>query len=402
MKKIIVALGAVIICCIVFWLAKQEQQPYLVETILPENQQQSEGDGRRFMHGLNFIDRLDGNVDVYWSQTTDGGKDSEWTHDIMTGVVSQDKLKLQQQKTVMALPLAQEPVSVSASKAGVRMVTFEDANATTNEVAQRFFMTDATGTITKPYPQTVKDGGHSGHTASTDTAHIIAWSDDWVDGGGVDNLGTGKRVQLSVYDDTGQLINSQDITNRDKGREWWPMIAASPERALIVWQRYIEGEDYAQVMYALYDPVAKRFQKRPLILQPNNAYYQYNVAYVQAIDSFIVTGNTRENKGYMYIINDTGRIVNGSFNLPPFVRESSPAIKNNDKRAELTYPMAPSGFIKYEVTAEDIIEKYQIADDYEWQTMGTAGFYTAKDEIYFASLAQHGIVEKIIHKRGEE
>ncbi|KFL43665.1 hypothetical protein CH76_05545 [Lysinibacillus sp. BF-4] len=402
MKKVLVAVGVVGILLIVFWLARQDQQPYQVETISIDDEQKYEGDGRRFAHGLTFIERPDGNMDAFWSQTTDDGQSSEWTHNVMTGVVRHDDLSLKERKPLLEAPFAQEPVSVSATQSGTRMITFEDANQTTQEVAQRFMMMDANGKIIKPYPQTVKDGAHSGHVASTKDAHVIVWSDDWINRGGVDNLGTGKTVNLTAYDDAGNVIDTEAITTRDKDREWWPIVAASPKRALVVWQRYIDEEDYSQVMYALYDPVAKRFQKRPLLLQPNNAYYEYQVDYLPAIDAFVVTGNTRDGAGYMYLINETGRIVHGSFNLPQFVREASPAIKNKDGSAELTYPTAPTGFVKYEVTKDTITEKLQIHDDYQWQPMGTAGFYTKTDEIYFASLARNGIVEKIIHKRGEE
>ena len=55
------------------------------------------------------------------------------------------------------------------------------------------------------YPMTVRTGGHSGHVAALGSRFLVAYSEGWIDGGGVDNLGTGDDVWARVINDDGQV-----------------------------------------------------------------------------------------------------------------------------------------------------------------------------------------------------
>lgn len=385
MKKVLVAVGVVGMLLMVFWLARQEQQPYQVETY-----QEQINENLAFAKGLSLITEPDGSQVVFWSELQNHKNSNPSAH-LKTVTIAAEDLRMTAPSTVITTPFIQNPISASAS-ATKRIVTF---GAMHEKAMQQFFIGPST---TVAALQTVKGSGHSGRVASTKDSHIIAWGEGAKNSGG---LGQAERLHLSVYDDAGSLIDEALITTREEDQESWPRLAASSTRALLIWQRAIEEEDYVQLMYALYDPKAQRFQKRPLVLQPNNAKEAYQVNYVEPINAFVVTGNTRDNQGYMYIINETGRVTHGSFNLPPFVQETTPAIKQGQGSAELTYPMAPSGFITYEVTENQVAEKRQIFDEYVWEDLGTAGVYKESGEIYFITLSEHGIVEKIIHKRGE-
>ncbi|WP_151898772.1 hypothetical protein [Oceanisphaera profunda] len=376
--------------------------PYKVVSISTVSEQQSieqADDVRAYMHGINLAKRADGHYDLIWSAASDEvTKEGNWNHDIYTSTLNAQTPAIQAIRTLISAPEAQEPVSVSQTKNGMRMYTFEDGNQAKNQVAQRFAIFDEQGHPVKQYPQTVKDGGHSGHTASTNEQHVIFWSDDWIEGGGVDNLGSGKEVWVTAYTASGNKLHTKKITTLNNQRDWWPMIAASADRTMLVWQRFVEGETYAELMGAIYDPKTNKLIKQPIILNKNIQYYTYEVSYIESIKSFVVSATTHLNKGVLYVINENAMVTAKKQGLKAFVREAHPAIKLGDKKSELMYPTAPTGFALFEVNANSISMQALIEDSYEWQYSGTVGFYTLKNDVYFASLSKEGVIEKLVRK----
>ena len=404
MKKIPILTVAVIIALTaVGFRGVSASNAYTVKSISNVPEKQSYGqdeDLRRYMHGINIVPKSDGHYELIWSASH--GKiptDGSWNHDIFTAILDAKKPKIKSVRKLISAPEAQEPVSVSQTKNGMRMYTFEDGYHAKNEVAQRYAIYNKTGKVIKRYPQTVKDGGHSGHTASTDKQHVVFWADDWVDGGGVDNLGSGKDVLVTAYTADGKKMHTKKITTKANQREWWPMIAASKTRTMLVWQRFVNGKTYAQLMYAIYDPATNKLVKQPAVLNPKIQYYTYEVSYIPSIQSYVVSGTDSNKKGFLYTVNEKGKLTASKRNLKAFVREAKPATKQREKTAELMYPTAPTGFAIFNVKANRIQPKATIKDTYKWQYGGTIGFYTKTNDVYFASLSKKGIVEKIVKQK---
>ena len=135
-------------------------------------------------------------------------------------------------KIFIQKPEAQEPVSVAQTTDGHIMVSFEDGWNTPNGVNQRYGVYESILQPVAPYPLGIASGGHSGHVTAVGNNFVAFFSEGWIDGDGIDNLGTGNGVYSKVYDSRGRALRTIDIA--PNVREWWPMIAGSPSRALLV------------------------------------------------------------------------------------------------------------------------------------------------------------------------
>src|SRR5690606_534615 len=127
---------------------------------------------------------------------------------------------------------------------GLIMVTFEDGWEASGSVTQRYGIYDAEMNAVAPYPREVEPGGHSGHVAAIGELFVVFYTDGWVHGGGVDDLGSGWGVYAKVYDGQGNMLHDIDIAHFK--REWWPVIAGGPQQALLLWQAFVEDETHAE------------------------------------------------------------------------------------------------------------------------------------------------------------
>lgn len=355
----------------------------------PQSPQES-GDPRRFMHGIGVADAGDGRRWVFFSSSgivpRGALRNGNWPHDVYVGEWLPGKPRLLRVHTFISRPEAQEPVSIAQNPRGDIFVTFEDGWNTPQVVSQRYGVYRRDLKPVKPYPNDVEAGGHSGHVAAVGERFVVFYSADWIDGGGVDNLGTGNGVYLKTYDAQGRVLNHVPVAPHR--REWWPVVAGSPRRALLVWQKYLEGSTDATLEYAMFDPVTAKLDR----LGPLNdtiQYYVYSSAYVPAVDRFVVVTTTADNRGVAMLIDPDGRRLATLDCLPASVRESGIGVDGThayvptrDGRL-LTLALTPTGLSVSGVQRSPI----------PWGSTGIAGFPARGGTMHFVSLTPSGTRE---------
>lgn len=351
---------------------------------------QDSGDPRRFMHGIGVADAGDGRRWVFFSSSgiapRGALRNGNWPHDVYVGEWLPGKPRLLRVRTFISRPEAQEPVSIAQNQRGDIFVTFEDGWNTPQEVSQRYGVYRRDLKPIKPYPNDVEAGGHSGHVAAVGERFVVFYSADWIDGGGVDNLGTGNGVYVKTYDADGRVLNHVPVAPHR--REWWPVVAGSPHRALLVWQKFIEGSTDATLEYAMFDPVTAKLDKLGP-LSDAIQYYVYSSAYVPAIDRFVVVTTTADNRGVAMLIDPDGRRLATLDCLPASVRESGIGVDGThayvptrDGRL-LTLALTPTGMSVSGAQRSPI----------PWGSTGIAGFAARGGTMHFVSLTSSGTRE---------
>lgn len=397
-------------------------------------------DRREYQHGVQFLPAGEHEYWLLWSSSAgnppqgkrtrifaDGSHCDYFTHDIYYARLDARQPKIDA-RLLISLPEAQEPVSAAVATDGTTLVTFEDgsdSNITTEcwgSIQQRF--TVYTGSLTaKTGLQTVAiSGAHSGHVAAVGNQFAIAYSEGWVSGDD-DDSSTGRKIFLDIVSTQGKLLIHQAVVNGKKSRDWWPLIAGSPRYALLVWQRFVTNSHRAILMYAVYDPAAGRLLKPPAPLQTQVYYYYYDVQYLAGINRFLVVGNqlgemARKNgrstmllktqKGFATLLDEQGEVVAhwsasqvceacGGYHTHPFVREAQPAVYDDEKQVQVLYPVKPKGALLFSITADSILLRDYVPDDYYWHSLGTDGIFLQRNKAYFASLSPLGLQTRIIN-----
>ncbi|MCK5728642.1 MAG: hypothetical protein KAH08_05420, partial [Methylococcales bacterium] len=244
------------------------------------------------------------------------------------------------------------------------------------------------------YQKVVFDGGHSGHVAAIGNKFAVFYSDEWVDGGGVDDLGSGDDVLVRLYNSKGRFLSKKKVAVGDKTRDWWPMIAGSDKTALLVWQRFVDDETHAQLIYRVLDVKKNKWVSAEIKLIKHLKYYTYDVQYLAEVERFIITGTDDNGEGFVFLLSKKGKIMAHKKSLPAFVREAQPAISTLiNQQLTLVYPTAPTGMIALAVTDKDIIVKNKLRLDYRWSYSGTDGIFINASEVYFVSLSMKGLHE---------
>ena len=171
------------------------------------------GDERRFMHGIDFASAGEHKSWVFFSSSglppRGANRDGSWPHDVYVGEWSPGAARLSGVHIFISRDEAQEPVSVAQNSAGNIFVSFEDGWNAPRTVSQRYGVYRADLSPIRPYPQDVESGGHSGHVTAVGERFVVFYSADWVDGGGVDNLGTGGGVYVMAL-----ALSADSITLR--------------------------------------------------------------------------------------------------------------------------------------------------------------------------------------------
>lgn len=355
-------------------------------------------DQREAAHGMNFVTNpVTGKSYIFWSDQYYSGSDSDgnWTHDIYYQQISLENPKISEKHMLISAPEAQEPASVSCTADGQFFVTFEDGNTKGyGGLSQRYAIFDKNMDPVKAYPQTVALGGHSGHGACTADKIVAFWSNEWVDGGGVDNLGTGKDVCVTSMNYDGSNSRTLKLT-KGKTREWWPIVTASKKNALLVWQRYVKNQTYSNVCYTIYDPNTGKLNSRGIqaLKSIKAKYYTYNAVYLKNLNRYVLNITTDKNKSIVLLLSSNGKIVYKKTGLPAFAREASPAILIRTGADTLCYPKSPSGATFLRVTKNGIKYVGSAKSSYKWGYRGTSGFYTENGKTAcFASLAKDRVV----------
>lgn len=361
-----------------------------------------EEDLRAFQHGLDCLLLPNGNYVAIWSSTgnppTGPDKDGEWQDDVYYAFINPITGLMDGVKSLISYPMAQEPASSAINSDGHIMVTMEDAwNAGDDELYQRYGVYDTCLKPIKAYPQTVYAGGHSGHVAAVGNRFVVFYSEGWINGGGVDNLGSGDDVRLASFDTNGSIETEYEVAVGNSSRDWWPLIAGSADRACLVWQQYIPKKTYAKLVAGIYNPHTNSIEKRLILEADSVKYYTYDVQYIPDIDRFLVIGSYQNGKGFAYLIDEEGNITAFNTDLPNgIVRESQAIVREQQGTAMVIYPVLDNKLIQLVITANTICCKNVFSNSIAWNYMGTDGFWMDGQTLYMLTLSPDGIRQKIM------
>ncbi|WP_455201505.1 hypothetical protein [Kaarinaea lacus] len=392
-------------------------------------------DRREYQHGVEFVPLPDGRYWLLWSSspgnppegdqkvvTKDGEKCKHYNHDIFYSLIDPSDPVVNQQRLI-ALPEAQEPVSAAISKNGVIAITFEDGSDSDiancdGIIQQRYQLFDRNLNPLSKLKKVAVNGGHSGHIDAVGNRFVIAYAEGWINEGGVDGAGSANDVLLDVISSQGErLFHYQVAVDKGSPRDWWPIVAGSDRYAMMVWQRYVQESNYANLMFALYDPEANALVKEISLLKANLVYYQYDVQYLRSINRFLIVGNyvgdsllhkigrvfsVVSPKTFAYLLDTQGNIVDqwdaslDCQNCPtyfnyPIVRESQPAIFQGQNFAKVLYPTKPKGLIAFNITSSTIEMNAHLDGDHYWFPLGADGIFLDENTAYFANLTQQGL-----------
>jgi hypothetical protein len=359
----------------------------LPEPVLPASM-----DHRQFMHGMNWV-KVGGKDMLVFSANNYPPTEpqDEWMDDIYYSYVDPANPGTTfSPKTLVSASMAQEPASAAANSNGHLVVTAEDAEYSA-DLDQTYGMWDANLKAITPYGAKLMppQGGHSGHVAASGDKFLVSFSDGWIDGGGVNNMGTGDDVFGKIVNDdgtTGKIINTAVGSSRD----WWPIVAGSDTNWLQVWQRYgTAGTGGGTVMGAVIDHSGNVVKE--LTIFSNNKYYYHDVQYIPALGMYLVTGsqNSSVNSGIAVLIDKAGTIVATKTGLPNTNRESQTAVSADGKTA--VYAVPGTGATVLDLTSDSITLHKTVTINWNWDYMGTAGIFTADNRVVFATGTQHGV-----------
>ncbi|MBC7836271.1 hypothetical protein H7X87_00630 [Acetobacteraceae bacterium] len=354
----------------------------------------SSDDLREFQHGLSFVPLPSGEYYLIWSSSGNppqgSGEGGNWTHDIYYSRIDPASPRIRP-ATLISRPEAQEPASAAISSSGAILVTTEDGWNTSYEVSQRYALFNRTLEPVRSYPQTVMDGGHSGHVASAGGRFVVFFSEGWVDGGGVDDLGSGDDVYATIIASDGQIVQRVPVSVGNDARDWWPVVAGSQSAAALVWQRFVNGKESTDLYLSILDPKTGTIVKSQQKLASGVKYYTYNVSYVPAIDRFLIQGSYASGGGFAYLVDISGTVTASNTSLPAIVRESEPILKGTTA----VQATSPSGLAVYNLSQNSITLARTIKDPYVWNYMGTGGIFVDSDTVYIVSLSSRGLLEKL-------
>ena len=347
-------------------------------------------DPRSYMHGIEAVMLSDGSYRVFFSSTgnppTGPKPNGNWPHDVYESTWRSGDARIATPRLFIRKPEAQEPVSAARTANGRIMLSFEDGWNTASEVNQRYgIYNDALQPIVA-YPKNVKVGGHSGHVAATDDHFVVFYSEGWVDGGGVDDLGTGNGVYAKVYRPDGSVRHAVDVAR--KAREWWPVLAASGQQVMLVWQQYVPGELHANLRMATLDPGTGQLSE-PLTIASQLQYYTYAVKYVPSIARFLVTGTHIDGRGFALLYTPQGQAAASLPCMPATVREGGVALRGHTA----SMPTADNRVMHLQLGPQQIALTGVQASPLSWSTVGSIGLASSGDVTHWVSLTSSGVQE---------
>ncbi len=352
-------------------------------------------DNREFQHGIDFVPLQDGSkYMLIWASSgippEGASATGDWTHDIYYSFFDVDKPVIRPQ-LLISNSEAQEPASSAITSDGRIMVTMEDGWNAKRKVAQRFGIYDPHGRPVDAYPRLVQDGGHSGHVAAVSNLFVVFYSEGWVDGGGVDNLGSGDDVMARVYGSDGEFQREISVAVGSSTRDWWPLIAGSADHACLVWQRVVKSKAHVELMYSIFDPKTGYPVKHSIKIEDKVKYYTYSVKYIDSLDSFLILGSYESGKGFAYLVDNEGTVRAKNTAIPSIVRESKPAVKAINGKTFIVQQMAPSGIMVLLVANSSITLATTVHGDIQWQGIGSDGLFLDDNDVFFAALSHSGL-----------
>ncbi len=355
-----------------------------------------QGDQRSYQHGIDFIPISNGQYALVWSSSgspIDVSSSVIWEHDVYYSFIDPSLPKIKPIQ-IIARVEAQEPASTAITNDGHIMITMEDGWEPTIVLEQRYGIYNSDFSPTpKAYPQVVPvAGGHSGHVAAIDNRFVIFYSEEWVSGGGVDNLGSGDDVYAAVYDSNGNFLYQKNIAVGHITRDWWPWVEGSDNYACMIWQRFVNNEIYSDLMISILNPLTGDFSVREKKIETNMEYYTYSVAAIPELDQFLIMGVHKDGTGFGILIDENGNELSRNNNLPAIVRESQPALRIINGNLFIAQAKADGGIMVLKLTSSIELVK-TIDNEYIWGYGGTDAIWMNDNQIYMVSLSNCGLIE---------
>ncbi|MCF6352134.1 MAG: hypothetical protein L3J06_03895 [Cyclobacteriaceae bacterium] len=354
------------------------------------------GDQRSYQHGIDFIPISNTQYALVWSSSgsaVDVSNSTVWEHDVYYSFIDPTKPAIKP-INLISRDEAQEPASTAISADGHIMITMEDGWEPTIVLEQRYGIYNSDFSPTpKAYPQVVPvAGGHSGHVAAIDNRFVIFYSEEWVTGGGVDNLGSGDDVYAAVYDSNGNFLYQKNIAVGHITRDWWPWVEGSDNYACMIWQRFVNNEIYSDLMISILNPLTGDFTVAEKTIETNMEYYTYSVAAIPGLDQFLIMGVHKDGTGFGILIDENGNELSRNNNLPAIVRESQPALRTINGNLFIAQAKADGGIMVLKLTSSIELVK-TIDNEYIWGYGGTDGIWMNDNQIYMVSLSNCGLIE---------
>jgi len=182
------------------------------------------------------------------------------------------------------------------------------------------------------------------------------------------------------------------VASGSETRDWWPLVAGSDDHALLLWQRFVDGEMYSTLMYSVVDPSTGDFIRDATQLAGEISYYTYDVQYIRSLKRFLVLAAGANGSGVAWLLDDEGNQTAALAGLPSPVREAQAAILDEHPSARVVYPQASGGVVLLD-TSQDSIKLSQTINGERWGTAGTGGILIDSSHAYFVSLSPSGLQE---------
>jgi hypothetical protein len=348
-------------------------------------------DHRAWQHGIDLL-RVNGRLLLIWGSAGNPPRPNlggAWPHDIYYAWLDAPRageIEVHPQ-VLVSRPEAQEPPSAAINSRGAILVTAEDGE---DDINQRAGLWDARLNALRPYPYTIRDGGHSGHVAALGESFLVVYGEGWQDGGGFMNRGTGRDIHARLL--AGDGTPGREISVSRGSRDGWPLVAASDRNWMVVWQRY-QG-------LALYSAVigpAGRVSPPRRIAAGLPQRYAYDVAYAAALERYVVAGN-RGGQGFVALLNRDGGIEAMQAGLPPIASESRVMIMSASAAGQgaareiiAAYATAPRGVAVLRLESRGVRFLKVAEHPHTWDYMGTTGLFLDTGRLLVATLSMRGV-----------
>lgn len=352
----------------------------------------TESDNRAWIHGVNFINIGNEGMLIFSSNGYKPVKPKdEWMHNIYySWFNTEDTVNTFHPKTLVNAEWAQEPASAAVDSNGYILVTSEDAEYDQEALDQTFGIYDKNLNEVVKYGRKLMppQGGHSGHASASGDQFLVTFCDGWIEGGGVDNLGTGDDIYSRIVYEDGTMSTLIKTEVDENSRDWWPIVAGSDTEWLQVWQKYGEAQAYGGSLWGAITSKTGQVKKFKII--DNNKYYYYDVCYVESLKVYMVTGS-RIDGGFVSLIDKNGNIVASKTGLPYTVREAETIVNEVDGVVTAVYPTHPTGVAVIELTTNSIFLRKTVSENIMWDYMGTDGTFISDNDVLFATGTKSGI-----------
>ncbi|HEY4373223.1 MAG TPA: hypothetical protein VGN52_14935 [Burkholderiales bacterium] len=351
---------------------------------LPARAGDEDEDHRAWQHGIDLL-RVDGRLLLIWGSAGNPPRPNlggDWPHDIYYDWIDAAAPHAAITPHVLvSRPEAQEPPSAALNSRGAILVTAEDGE---DDINQRAGLWDTQLRVRKRWPFTIRKGGHSGHAAALGENFLVAYGEDWQEGGGFMDRGTGRNIYARLVDGSGGT--GPEITLARGHRDGWPVLAASDRNWLVAWQRYGAPPSlYAATVSGNGTAGAARLVADGLPLR-----YAYDVAYAAAVERFVVMGN-RGAHAFLALLDRDGAAVLMRDGLPPLASEARVVVREGGGECIAVYPMMPRGIAVLRVLPREVELVRTVDHAHRWDYMGTTGLFTAPGRVLLATLTLAGV-----------